>query len=142
MYETNRPITDRADVYAVTPVAGNLDESLGEDDIDTEEWGYNGESGQVFPILPKKKSKGKNSPGAAESERRGALANFRSAPNSTYGAKGEAMGGKRAVFEMWWPESLSSRFPASVEGSVRAGNHGKRKRPPRRKRGAKCLLNQ
>ena len=94
MYATHRPITGHTDVYAVNPQAGNTVESQDYDDIESEELGYTDEAGQAFLMRPGKKSKGGGIPWAAESPRRGAVANFRNVPNSTYGGKGKSKGQK------------------------------------------------
>ena len=91
MYETHRPITDSSDVYHASPIEGMADESIVEPA--DEEWEYTDEYGQIFLMKPKKKSKGKNAPGAAEAARRGAVANFRGLPNrSVHYNKGENQG--------------------------------------------------
>ena len=87
MYETHRPITDHTDVYNLTSI--NEEENQPEEESE-QEWEYTDEAGQVFLMKPKKKSKGKNAPGAAESARRGAVANFRQYPNAK--GKGKSKG--------------------------------------------------
>ena len=75
-------------IYHAAEVGEEGQESEGED----EEWEYTDETGQIFLMRPKKKTKGKNAPGAAETARRGALANFRNYPNKHVSMKGKSKG--------------------------------------------------
>ena len=84
MYETHRPITAHTDVYQA-----QIDLTGGDDSVSASDTGMTGESeeieiadsdGQVFLMKPKEKSKPKNSPGAAESARHGAIRTFQGAP--------------------------------------------------------------
>ena len=93
MYETNRPITDHTDVYHLGQDADGECPGGDRESADNEtSWEYTDESGQVFLMNPKKKSKGRNAPGAAEAARRGALANFRHYPNKNSYRPGKGKG--------------------------------------------------
>ena len=78
MYETHRPNSDLTDVYHAQE---STETDMRHDPDDKEEWEYVDKDGQVYLMRPKKKNIGKNAPWAAETARRGEVANFRNYPN-------------------------------------------------------------
>ena len=125
MYETHRTITDHTDVYHLGQETPEECPDGGNASGDNESsWEYTDESGQVFLMKPKKKSKWRNAPGAAEEARRGALANFKGYPNKNsyrFGkgkGKGEGSCMRCGDPNHWhrdcplpWKETLDSRLP-------------------------------
>ena len=130
MYETHLPIAGHTDVYAVNPIM-EIDEEPIEEGESYAEWGHTDEYGQTFLMRPGKGSKGKNDPGAAESARRGAVANFRTFPNSKSTLRGQR---KRFVLAARRPQ-LASRLSSSMEGCDGWPIWEERKRGIKRSRG-------
>ena len=71
MYETHKESADPTEVYRANQHSRAAEGTESEEEDDGPEWEMADTPGQVFTTKPKKKTKSRNAPGAAESAQRG-----------------------------------------------------------------------